>query len=101
MSAEQFPYFDIWDRLLPILDTFGVERCIWGTDWARTSNLLSYQQGIDAFRVTKRLSQDDKAMLLGGAAAKTYGWSPQRNEWGAADERERSTCAPHQGLSRN
>jgi L-fuconolactonase len=78
MSAEQFPYFDIWDRLLPILDTFGVERCIWGTDWARTSNLLSYQQGIDAFRVTKRLSQDDKAMLLGGAAAKTYGWSPQR-----------------------
>jgi L-fuconolactonase len=77
MSAEPFPYCDIWDRLMPIIDAFGVERCLWGTDWARTSSVLSYRQGIDAFRVTERLSHDDKAMLLGGAAARTYGWSPQ------------------------
>jgi L-fuconolactonase len=28
--------------------------------------------------VTERLSPSDKAMLLGGAAEKIYGWSPRR-----------------------
>jgi len=77
MSAEPFPFRDIWDPLAQIIDKFGIERCMWGTDWARTSQLLNYGQGLDAFRVTERLSADDKAMLLGGCAAKTYGWSPR------------------------
>jgi L-fuconolactonase len=78
MSAEQFPFRDIWDPLLRIIDSFGIEKCMWGTDWARTSGLLSYEQGLEAFRATERLSPDDKAMLLGGAAEKIYGWSPVR-----------------------
>jgi L-fuconolactonase len=79
MSAEPFPFRDIWDPLAQIIDSFGIERCMWGTDWARTSELLNYGQGLDAFRVTERLSQGDKATLLGGAAEKIYGWSPRRS----------------------
>jgi L-fuconolactonase len=63
---------------LRIVDAFGVERCMWGTDWARTSGILNYQQGIEAFRLSERLSPSDKDWLLGGAAEQIYGWSPRR-----------------------
>jgi L-fuconolactonase len=78
MSAKPFPFDDIWDSLFRIIDAFGVERCMWGTDWARTSNMLSYQEGIEAFRGSERFSPSDKAILLGGAAETIYGWSPIR-----------------------
>jgi L-fuconolactonase len=76
MSAKPFPYDDIWNPLLHIVDAFGVNRCMWGTDWARTSTELTYRQGIEAFRMSERFSASDKAKLLGGAAEKIYGWSP-------------------------
>jgi L-fuconolactonase len=78
MSANPFPYDDIWGPLLRIIDAFGIERCMWGTDWARTSSILNYRQGIEAFRLSERLSPSDKDLLLGGAAEQIYGWSPLR-----------------------
>jgi L-fuconolactonase len=77
MSKQAFPYDDIWDPMLRIVDAFGVERCLWGTDWTRAVKLLSYQQGVEAFRQTTRLSDSDRATLMGGAAEKTYGWAPK------------------------
>ena len=37
---------------------------------------LTYKQGVDAFRVTNRISDSDKAKLMGGTAARLYGWAP-------------------------
>jgi len=76
MSAQTFPYEDIWEPLLRIVDAFGVERCLWGTDWTRAVKVLSYEQGVEAFRQAPRLSDSDRAMLMGGAAQRTYGWAP-------------------------
>jgi predicted TIM-barrel fold metal-dependent hydrolase len=79
MSAEAFPYGDLWDPMLRIIDAFGVERCLWGTDWTRAIKLLTYEQGVEAFRTTQRLSESDRAMLMGGSAERTYGWAPTRD----------------------
>jgi predicted TIM-barrel fold metal-dependent hydrolase len=76
LSHEVFPYKDIWDPLCRIFDAFGFNRCLWGTDWTRAVGLLTYQQGVDAFRVTDRLSDSDRAILMGGALEKVYNWSP-------------------------
>src|SRR5262249_61281782 len=65
LSHLPFPYADIWDPLCRIFDAFGFARCLWGTDWTRAVNLLTYAQGVDAFRVTDRLSADDRAALMG------------------------------------
>ena len=27
------------------IDAFGIDRCMWGTDWTRTSGVLTYEQG--------------------------------------------------------
>ena len=76
LSREPFPYKDIWDPLARIFDAFGFDRCMWGTDWTRAVGLLTYKQGVDAFRVTDRLSDSDRAKLMGGTLARVYGWSP-------------------------
>lgn len=76
LSHEPFPYPDIWDPLGRIFDAFGLERCLWGTDWTRAVKLLTYQQGVDAFRLNDRLSDSDRAMLMGGALTRVYGWAP-------------------------
>jgi L-fuconolactonase len=76
LSHRPFPYDDLWEPLGRIFDAFGFDRCMWGTDWTRAVALLTYQQGVDAFRLTDRLSAGDKAALMGGTIAKVYGWSP-------------------------
>jgi len=76
LSHEPFPYRDIWDPLRRIFDAFGMDRCLWGTDWTRAVALLTYAQGVDAFRVTDRLSDTERATLMGGALQRIYKWSP-------------------------
>jgi L-fuconolactonase len=78
LSHRPFPYDDIWDPLARIFDAFGFARCMWGTDWTRAIELLTYREGVEAFRVTDRLSDGDRAALMGGTLAKIYRWSPTR-----------------------
>jgi L-fuconolactonase len=76
LSHEPFPYKDIWDPLGRIFDAFRFGRCMWGTDWTRAVALLTYEQGVEAFRVTDRLSDSDRALLMGDTLARVYNWSP-------------------------
>lgn len=76
LSHEPYPYNDIWDPVCRIIDAFGLERCMWGTDWTRATALLTYKQGVDAFRVSKRFSDSDRARLMGGSLEEIYDWSP-------------------------
>ena len=77
LSHETFPYRDIWDPLGRIFDAFGFDRCLWGTDWTRAVELLTYQQGVEAFRVTDRLSDSDRVALMGETLRRVYQWAPQ------------------------
>jgi L-fuconolactonase len=79
LSHQPFPYKDIWDPLGRIFDAFRFDRCMWGTDWTRAVALLTYKEGVEAFRVTDRLSASDRAALMGGTLEKVYGWSPSKD----------------------
>jgi len=76
LSHEPFPYNDIWDPLGRIFDAFGFGRCMWGTDWTRAVALLTYKQGVEAFRVTDRLSDSDRTVLMGETVRRIYKWAP-------------------------
>ena len=78
LSREPFPYKDLWDPLGRVFDAFGFERCMWGTDWTRAVNLLTYEQGVEAFRVTDRLSDGEKTALMGATLTRIYDWSPAK-----------------------
>ena len=45
-----------------------------GTEFA----VVNYEQAVRPFVETKRLSETERAMLMGGACAKAYGWSPSK-----------------------
>lgn len=79
LSKSGYPYDDIWEPLARVFDAWGMDRCLWGTDWTRAHAMLSFEQGVEPFRLTDRLSDSDRAMLMGVAAAKTYGWSPTKS----------------------
>jgi L-fuconolactonase len=78
LSHEPFPYGDLWDPLGRIFDAFGFDRCMWGTDWTRAVGMLTYEQGVEAFRVTDRLSDSDRAALMGETLTRVYNWSPSK-----------------------
>lgn len=76
LAQEPFPYPDIWEPLGQIFNAYSLDRCMWGTDWTRAVNLLTYEQGVEAFRVTDQLSDSERAILMGGSLMKIYNWSP-------------------------
>ena len=76
LSKHQDTFNDIWDPLGRIFDAFGFERCLWGTDWTRATNLITYRQGVDPYRKTNRISKSDKALLMGESLARIYNWTP-------------------------
>jgi L-fuconolactonase len=51
---------------------------LWGTDWTRAFAVVNYEQAVEPFLKTDRLNDTERAMLMGGACAKTYGWSPKK-----------------------
>ncbi|MDP1537102.1 MAG: amidohydrolase family protein [Burkholderiales bacterium] len=77
LSREPYPFPDIWDPLARVFDAWGFERCLWGTDWTRAYAVVNYEQAVEPFRLTDRLSDSERAMLMGGACAKAYGWMPK------------------------
>ncbi len=80
LSHQPFPYPDIWEPLGQIFEAFGFDRCMWGTDWTRAVNLLTYEQGVEAFRLAGHLSYSERAALMGGSLEKIYNWSPGKAE---------------------
>jgi L-fuconolactonase len=78
LSKQPYPYPDIWDPLARIFDAWGFDRCLWGTDWTRAFAVVNYENAVKPFVETKRLSDSERAMLMGGACAKAYNWSPKK-----------------------
>jgi len=79
LSREPYPFPDIWDPLARVFDAWGFDRCLWGTDWTRAFAVVNYEQAVEPFIRNDRLSDTERAMLMGGVCAKAYGWSPKKN----------------------
>ena len=71
LSHEPFPYDDIWEPIGRIIDAFGIERCMWGTDWTRAAAVVNYEQSVKPFLMTDKLSDSDRAALMAGSLKKS------------------------------
>lgn len=76
LSKEPFPFADIWDPLAKIFDAWGFDRCLWGTDWTRAFEVVNFEQAVEPFCLSDRLSDSERATLMGGACAQAYNWTP-------------------------
>ncbi len=70
-----------WDPQCPaplaylqhLLRIFGAERLLFGTDWPPAGRHLTYRQGVEIMRTFADLSDTDRALILGGTAARVLG----------------------------
>lgn len=76
LSHQPFPYADLRAPLGALFEAFGFARCMWGTDWTRAVELLTYAEGVEAFCASHWLADSERAALMGGTLARIYGWSP-------------------------
>jgi predicted TIM-barrel fold metal-dependent hydrolase len=78
LSRQPFPFSDLWEPLGRVYDCFGLERCMWGTDWTRSVHVVGYPESVAAFRADPGLSSSDREALMGGSLARIFRWSPSR-----------------------
>jgi predicted TIM-barrel fold metal-dependent hydrolase len=82
LSHRPFPFDDLWEPLSRVFDAFGIERCMWGTDWTRAMEFVSYADSVAAFRDHLSLSQSERDALMGGTVERIFargaggGWPP-------------------------
>lgn len=74
LSREPFPFDDLWRPLNQLIDAYGVERCLWGTDWTRAVDILTYQEAVSAFRDHSPLTASESAAVMGENAMRIFGW---------------------------
>lgn len=79
LSHQPFPFLDLRAPLARIFETFGFERCMWGTDWTRATALVTYGDAVGAFRDPAWLSQAERDALMGGTLQRVFGWAPRRD----------------------
>jgi predicted TIM-barrel fold metal-dependent hydrolase len=78
LSRKPYPFPDIWDALGRVFDAWGIDRCLWGTDWTRANAVVNYPDAVEPFRTTTRLTESERAILMGEACAKAYRWLPKK-----------------------
>jgi predicted TIM-barrel fold metal-dependent hydrolase len=74
LSRRPFPFDDLWEPLDRLFDAFGIERCMWGTDWTRTVPFVTYPESVAAFADHLPLSPGDRAALMGGVVEQIFRW---------------------------
>jgi L-fuconolactonase len=75
LSSQAYPFADLWPGLHRVLDAFGSDRVMWGSDYARCRGQHTYAEGVDYLRRTDELSEDEKALVLGRTARRIFNWS--------------------------
>ncbi len=76
LSLGGFPYRDIWRRARQVLEAFGPERVMWGTDWTRVMDVLTLEQGTQWITGTDLLSDAEKELVLGRTCKRIFRWEP-------------------------
>ena len=91
LSLERYPYADLWTSLHEILERFGAERLMWGSDISRIYGRAGFDQrirnGDTAYdgkhtyaealfylREADELTEEQKRLLLGGTAQRLLRW---------------------------
>lgn len=91
LSAEPYPFADIWPHLRRLIDAFGTDRIAWASDIQRFRGRIgwqirhpagqgvyegkhSYRESLSFILDSPHLSDREKEDLLGGTAARMLNW---------------------------
>lgn len=75
-SQQAFPFVDVHWMVREIVDAFGPQRCLFGSNFptAQYSPQTSYAQTVELFADAIDLSAEERGWILGGTAAGLWRW---------------------------
>jgi L-fuconolactonase len=75
-SQKPYPFTDVHWMARVIIDTFGAERCLNGSNFptAQYNPLMTYRQTVQLFSEEIELTSAERSWILGGTAAKLWIW---------------------------
>ena len=73
-NAEFYPFPSAIRAIRKAIDTVGVEKLMWGSDYPRTITAITYRMSYDFITKSAELSDEEKRMFLGGNAQRFYGF---------------------------
>jgi predicted TIM-barrel fold metal-dependent hydrolase len=68
LSAQTYPFSDMWPYFHRLADAFGVSRLMWGSDFKRVSPMHNYAEQVRFATDNNELSSSEQAMFLRNAA---------------------------------
>lgn len=72
LSSEVYPFRDVWDPLRRVVDVFGCERVLWGTDFTRVER-ATYRESVEYLRELD-FTAAELELLYGAALRRTFRW---------------------------
>lgn len=75
-SKQGYPFEDVHWMPRQIIDAFGPERCMYGSNFptAQYNPKFTYQQTVELFSKALELTDEERQWLLGGTAEKLWRW---------------------------
>ena len=75
-SRQEYPFQDTFWRPRAIIDAFGAERCVYGSNFptGQYNPKMSYPQTVQLFSEAMPLSEQERTQILGGTATKLWRW---------------------------
>ncbi len=73
-NSEFYPFDGAVKAILEAVDTVGMDKLMWGSDYPRTITAITYRMSYDFILKSPLLSDDDKRAFLGENARRFYGF---------------------------
>jgi L-fuconolactonase len=80
LSDGPFPFTDIWPYLYRYAEAFGPERLMWGSDFTRTSGLVSYWDGVHYLAHMDQFTSADLDAIYGQTLRDCFRWQDRPHE---------------------
>ena len=83
LSRERYPFADLREPLLRVIDAFGPDRLFWGSDYtrlmmapdfSRATPVRTYGDVLALLKYSADISDDDRRKMLGASLRRWYGW---------------------------
>ena len=79
MSRQSYPFEDVATQLARMIDAFGIERLLWGSDYTVVRDHHTYSESLFCVRDSDLLSEKDKEWILGKTLRQLLRW-PARHQ---------------------
>jgi L-fuconolactonase len=74
MSRESYPFRDIWPAVQRVVETYGADRVMWGSDYTRTAGLHSYWDATRYLREVPGLAESELRKIYGATLRRVFNW---------------------------